>query len=154
MGDAVAFFVDRCLGSKLVPEALEAAGFTVVRWADHFTQEKELDDTAWLKLAAEHGWLVLTKDTSGQAKPVELLAIQDAGCAVFQLANAQMSGRVQAAVIASSAQRMLSFAKKHETPFIARIHRNGTVHMYRKSGDLHRHAARIRGEPGSDDSTS
>ena len=57
------FFIDRSLGSRVVPEALRAAGATVHVMADIYGERvgQGLPDTEWPREAGDHGWVVLIK---------------------------------------------------------------------------------------------
>jgi hypothetical protein len=42
------FFVDRSLGSEIVPAALRAAGLTVHALADEYPGREDVDDDVWI----------------------------------------------------------------------------------------------------------
>lgn len=58
------FLIDRSLGRLEVAMALRSAGLTVRTLADVYGEEaaQETEDTEWIRLAAERGWIVLCKD--------------------------------------------------------------------------------------------
>lgn len=56
----VVFFVDVCLGTNEVPDALRAAGYRVESLATHFAADTP--DEEWLREVGKKGWVVLTKD--------------------------------------------------------------------------------------------
>ena len=57
-------FLDRSLGRKKVPELLRAKGLRLVTLAEHYgiPNDETIDDTEWLQLCGERGWLAVMKD--------------------------------------------------------------------------------------------
>lgn len=55
--EELTFFVDRSLGTWLVPDALREAGARVEKHADHFAED--CPDQAWLMDVGARGWVVL-----------------------------------------------------------------------------------------------
>ena len=57
-------FLDRSLGRKKVPELLRAEGLHVVTLADHYgiPADETIEDSEWLQLCGQRGWLALMKD--------------------------------------------------------------------------------------------
>jgi len=54
------FFVDRCLGRRIIPEMLRSAGEIVRAHDEVFRQDTR--DEKWLTEVGKNGWIVLTKD--------------------------------------------------------------------------------------------
>ncbi len=59
---SITFFIDRCLGSKHIAEALRRSGITVEVHSDHF--DPTAADVDWLPEAGKRDWVVLTKDAN------------------------------------------------------------------------------------------
>ncbi len=70
-------FIDRCLGSHIIPAALRQLGLSVEIHCDHF--EDACDDAVWLQSVGSRGWIVLTKDAKILKRPAERRALEDAG---------------------------------------------------------------------------
>jgi hypothetical protein len=77
--EAAEFFIDRCLGSKVIAEALAAHGFTVHVHDDHFPQDCKDED--WLLDVGQRGWVVLSKDGRIERRHLEIEALKSAGVA-------------------------------------------------------------------------
>lgn len=92
--EAFTFFVDTCLGTRDVPEALRAAGATVACLIDHFQPDEE--DAIWLPEVGRRGWVVLTKDKWIRRRANEIEALRTAGVAAFILSARGLSGRQMA----------------------------------------------------------
>jgi hypothetical protein len=52
---SITFFIDRCLGSKLIVEKLRDAGITVETHDDHF--DKDAKDVDWLPSVGQRDWM-------------------------------------------------------------------------------------------------
>lgn len=128
------FFVDRGLGRHQVPNALKAAGATVVCHDDLYAQDTP--DTEWLQAEAAKGSLILTKDPSIGHNPLEKAMVKRAGAMVFALTSANMKGQEMAEAFAKARHRMKQFPRKHKGPFIAKVDRNGQVRAWKMAGDL------------------
>jgi predicted nuclease of predicted toxin-antitoxin system len=58
--DITIFYIDRCLGNKIIVETLLAAGLKVEIHDDHFA--KNAADIEWITEVGRRGWIILTKD--------------------------------------------------------------------------------------------
>jgi hypothetical protein len=81
--DEVVFFVDRCLGAHVVPDALRAAGANVEVHGTHFPPDAS--DTDILRLVGARGWAFLSKDENVRRRPAERQALGEAHVAAFIL---------------------------------------------------------------------
>jgi len=130
------FFVEAGLGAYRVPDALEAAGASVERHRDHLPADAP--DADWIRLAAGRGWVALTKDRFHMMKGdrLEREAIHASGLRVFALRSANLTGDEMAHAFVRALPRMRAMAASHRGPFIARVHRDGRVKMWREAHDL------------------
>lgn len=130
------FFVEAGLGAYRVPEALEAAGARVERHRDHLPADAP--DADWIKLAAERGWVAITKDRFHMMKGdrLEREAIHAAGLRLFTLRSANLTGDEMAVALQAALPRMSAIAAAHRGPFIARVHKDGRVRLWRKGDEL------------------
>lgn len=126
------FFVDRSLGAKDVVDALRAAGLAVIGHAERFAHDTE--DTEWLQVAGESGWVVLTKDVNIRRNEIERRALIDAGVAAFMLARADLTGATMAKLWVSAIPKLLRALQEHAPPFIATLSASGQV-LVRYRGD-------------------
>ena len=79
------FFVDRCLGRKVIPDGLRAAGEEVRIHDDHFPQDAK--DEVWLADVGKSGWVVLTKDKHIRYRASEIQALRAANVRAFVLTS-------------------------------------------------------------------
>ena len=111
--------MDECLGRYAVPEALRAAGLTVI--CHHTLFPEGTDDSEWLRqLAFQPDWLVFTKDGQIRRRPLETLAYQQAGLRVFALASGNRSGPEQAHTFVRALPKIRRLAGRRG-PFIAKV---------------------------------
>jgi hypothetical protein len=73
---------------------------------------QETADTAWIALAARHGWVVLTKDDHIRRRPAERQAIEDGKVKVFCLTNAGLTFAEQASYVVANRFRIIQASRK------------------------------------------
>jgi uncharacterized protein with PIN domain len=94
--EPITFFIDRCLGSKRIAEALRNAGITVEIHSDHFDPSAE--DVDWLPEVGKRGWIVLTKDANIGKRTLEKIAVARAEIKMITLASQNLSGADMVAI--------------------------------------------------------
>lgn len=87
-------FVDRGMGSKIVPDGLRAAGWIVTTMDERygFKRSQTLSDVEWIAAAAAAGEAILCKDRAVTRNALESEAIVKHGARVFVLPNATITG--------------------------------------------------------------
>ena len=88
------FFMDRGLGSLLVPDGLRAAGWQVVTMDERYGPRRSqgVSDVDWIRDASQRGECLLTKDAAVASRPAEAEAIYMNDSRVFALARANVIG--------------------------------------------------------------
>ena len=132
--EGVTFYIDRCLGNKLIVETLRAAGVNVEIHDDHFT--KNAQDIDWIPEVGKRGWIILTKDARIGKNKLERLAVADAKVKMFILTSQRLSGQEMADIFLSAITKMRELIRANPAPFIAKIYRNGTVKLWKDDEDL------------------
>lgn len=90
------FLVDRSLGRHQIPHAIRSHGYVVRTLFEVYgDQEEALPDTAFLRDAGRHGWVVLTGDATIRRRPHELKVVRDEGVRVFTLPRGNLRGAEQ-----------------------------------------------------------
>jgi predicted nuclease of predicted toxin-antitoxin system len=128
------FFIDRCLGNKLIVETLRTAGLKVEIHDDHFS--KDALDTDWIPEVAKRKWIILTKDAKISKNQLERLAVASAKVKMFILASQQLSGSQMADIFETAIPSMYELISRNSAPFIAKVYQNGSAKMWRDSEDL------------------
>lgn len=130
----ITFFIDWSIGQRAVPEALRAANVTVEIHLDHFAPETP--DVEWLAAVTQQGWVVLTKDENIGRKPQEVKAIARAGARVFILVSGNLTRQQMAALFVNVLEKLKKFTRGNQAPFIAKIHKDGRVELWRNRTQL------------------
>lgn len=83
------FLIDRSLSQVSLPAALGTAGLTVRTLADVYGEKEaqRVQDTAWIALAAQRGWVILCKDDHIRRRPAERQPLQVGKIKVFCLTD-------------------------------------------------------------------
>jgi predicted nuclease of predicted toxin-antitoxin system len=127
--ETITFFIDRCLGSKRIATALRQGGITVEVHEDHFPPDAA--DIDWLPQVGELGWVVLTKDANIARRTLEKMAVARAGMRLFTLTSQNLAGADMIEILLKAIVPMQTFVRKHPAPFIAKIHRDSRLEMWR-----------------------
>jgi predicted nuclease of predicted toxin-antitoxin system len=128
------FFIDRCLGNKLIVETLRTAGVSVEIHDDHFG--KNTQDVDWIPEIGRRGWIILTKDARIGKNQIERLAVADARVRMFVLVSQNLSGADMANIFVTAIPTMENFIAYNLAPFIAKVERDGKVKAWKKDLDL------------------
>lgn len=89
-----------------------------------------------MEYAAEHRWLILTKDDGISRNPLEKAMVKRSFACVFALESQTMTGQEMAQAFTLARHRMKQFASKHRGPFIAKVYRDGKVKAWKRAEDL------------------
>jgi hypothetical protein len=107
-------FVDRSLGSHLLPDALRQAGFVVHTLASVYGEQEaqRVSDEDWIERAGQMDWVVLTKDDAIRRRSAEIAAVEANGVRMFCLTNARMTGEQQRQRFITNLNRIVQRARK------------------------------------------
>ncbi len=119
------FFVDRCLGKHVVPDALRAAGAHVEVHDDCFPQDAL--DEVWLPAVGQNGWAVLTSDYRIRYRQAARSAAIAAGVALFIFTGKRMRAAATADALVRALPQMMRLLETERRPFIAKVSRSGAV---------------------------
>jgi hypothetical protein len=127
--ESITFFIDRCLGNKLIVEPLRWAGLTVEIHDDHFS--KNAPDIDWIPEIGQRGWVILTKDARIGKNRIERLSVADARVRMFTLASQSLSGIDMADIFLNAIPEMKKFIYENPAPFIAKVYQGGKVKTWK-----------------------
>jgi hypothetical protein len=91
---------------------------------DHF--ERGTPDEAWMPVAAERGWAVITCDVHLKKRPAEKVILMRAGVAVYILRGALSGDQIRDALLAA----LPAICRRHRQlapPIICHVSRDGDV---------------------------
>jgi hypothetical protein len=127
--ESITFFIDRCLGNKLIVETLREAGLAVEIHDDHFG--KNAPDVDWIPEIGKRGWIILTKDARIGKNRIERLSVADANARMFTLASQSLSGTDMADIFLKAIPEMRKFICENPAPFIAKVYQGGKVKAWK-----------------------
>ena len=107
LGDA-RFFLDRGLGSRIVPDGLRAASWVVTTMDERYGVKvsQSIDDATWIRNACREGEVIITKDRAIAKRPLEAEAIYYSEARVLTIASAQITGPEQLLRLLENASRI------------------------------------------------
>jgi hypothetical protein len=124
------FFLDRCLGKRIVAARLRAAGFAIEIHADHFPETESLpeeSDREWLKLAGEKRWVVLSKNKHIRRNQIEIAEILTSEVAAFISTATNVSGEQIADSFLAAMPAISTTLRNYARPFLATVSKSGIV---------------------------
>lgn len=120
------FFLDRQLGRYKVANTLRAAGLRVEIHDAHLPPDAE--DTQWLRLAGENGWVVITRDERIRYRRAEMRELRRAKVRAFVVvARGNLRAESIADIILRSLPQMRETVQLNRPPFVAKIWRDGKL---------------------------
>lgn len=126
--DPLIFFIDRCLGNRVVAEALRNEGVYVEIHDDHFPRDARDED--WLSKVGKRGWVVLTKDTRIRYRRNEMTAVRRNGVRMFTIKGGDLNGKEIAEIFLTELPKMKRFLMRNNSPFIAKVTKGSVKSVY------------------------
>ena len=129
-------FIDRNLSSGVLLRKLREAQITRdlglvihshLEEYPEFDKVGEVSDAKWLREIGERGWLILSRDLRIRYNDVEKQAIRESGASFFALTPKKTSSPELASIVLKAMNRILRCAEQHNSPYIARIYRDGRI---------------------------
>jgi len=120
-------FLDECLGTTDVPEALRLQSLRVEVFLEHF--KSGTPDQDWLPIVGGKSWVVLTKDKMIRKREAEMAALSDGGVAAFVLTAGDMTGSQIASAFCAAIPRIQKLVRDRLPPFVAAVRGNGSVEL-------------------------
>lgn len=92
-------FVDRSLGSFVLPRLLRAAGVQLTTMREHYGEgvAQRVDDIEWLIEIVDQGWIGFAKDGAIRHNEAERSTVIERRARLFVIANANVSAAANAA---------------------------------------------------------
>jgi len=122
--EPLVFWVDRCLGTRVVPDALEEAGVEIRRYLDLYPDDPEVEDVVWIPAVTAKGWVILTKDAAISRNTAEIEVLRRAKARFVCLAAAHLSGPEQAECLLKHWRTVEGLLRNRRPPVIAKVLRS------------------------------
>lgn len=121
------FFLDRGLGSRIVPDALRECGWVVETMDERYGKDRsqQIADTEWIEEATIQGDILLCKDLAITNNLIEARVIYMSGARIFALAKANVVGREMADLFLTNEVRIVRMVKRVTGPFVFAVSQNG-----------------------------
>ena len=115
----VTFFLDRCLESHSLIDALTGEGADIQRHSALFAVDAP--DTERLPEVGRRGWVVLSKDKHIRRNELERQAFLGANVRAIILTAGELTGREMAALFVKHLRKMSNMAVSEPAPFVASV---------------------------------
>lgn len=121
------FFLDRGLGSVVVPGALRVRGWQLMTMDERYGPEHSqcVGDAEWIGEAARRGEVLLCKDRAIARGPAEAMAVYFNDARVFALAHAGVTGPDMADLFLAAEQAIVRMACRATGPYVISVSRDG-----------------------------
>lgn len=97
------------------------------KWFRHDTPDED-----WLPVVGEKRWIVLMRDLHIGMRVIELNALLSSNVKAFALISGEQPDKRSAEVLITALPKILDMIESHDFPFIAKVHKNGDVELWRK----------------------
>ena len=117
------FFLDRGLGSRIVPEALRSAGWSLETMDERYgkSRSQTINDTQWIEEATLAGDVLLCKDLAVAHNALEAQVIYMSSARVFGLAKASLMGVVMAQWYLDNEAKIVRAATRASGPYVMAV---------------------------------
>jgi PIN like domain len=117
------FFLDRGLGSVVVPRALRAAGWALETMDERYGTDRSqnIQDTQWIEEATVAGDVLLCKDLAIAQNPLEAQAVYMTSARVFALSNAAISGTTMAQWYVGNETKIVKTGLRAKGPYVMAV---------------------------------
>jgi hypothetical protein len=117
------FFLDRGLGSRIVPEALRGAGWSLETMDERYgkSRSQTINDTQWIEEATLAGDILLCKDLAVAHNALEAQVIYMSSARVFGLAKASLIGVVMAQWYLDNEVKIVRAATRASGPYVMAV---------------------------------
>lgn len=137
--------MDRCLGSKAVPDALKNATTRGERVFFHDECFRpNVEDVVWLAKVGASGWVVLSSDQRITRNPLERDSLLRAGVAFFGMTPGKATGPRIADTLARSLPQIRRCLRRSHPPVIATVTLSGEVVVKWEAGEKLESARRLK----------
>lgn len=117
------FFLDRGLGSLIVPRALRQAGWTLETMDERYgvSQSQGIQDVQWIEEATLAGDVLLCKDLAIAGNALEAQVVHMTSARVFALSNASLVGPVMAQWYLDNEAKIAAAALRAPGPYVMAV---------------------------------
>jgi hypothetical protein len=128
------FFLDRGLGSIVVPNALRAAGWVLETMDERYglQESQRISDIQWIEDATGNGDVLLSKDLRIARNPLEAAAVDRVSARAFGLARRDVNGATMARYLLGNEAAIFQMARRASGPYVVSVHDSSTPRPLRR----------------------
>jgi hypothetical protein len=128
------FFLDRGLGSLIVPRALRAAGWILETMDERYgvQESQRISDTQWIEEATENGDVLLSKDLRIAKNPLEAAVVDRVSARAFGLARRDVDGAAMASRFLGNEAAIFQMARRATGPFVVSVQDSSAARPLRR----------------------
>lgn len=114
------FFLDRGLGSVIVPSGLRDRGWHVTTMDERYgpAESQDVADVDWIRDATGRGECLITKDVAIARNPAEAEIVHYCNARVFAITNARITGPQMVARLVQHEEAIFRWALRTPPPFV------------------------------------
>jgi predicted nuclease of predicted toxin-antitoxin system len=127
------FFLDRCLGKKILASALRAVNLKIEVHDDHFPPNAR--DVEWLPVVGARSWIVLTSDRRIRYRGPELAALMTSRVRAFAFRSGNLTALKMGEIFLRALPRISALLNLNAGPFVASILQDGSVRVVWRAGN-------------------
>jgi hypothetical protein len=120
---ALQFFMDRSLGSIIVPAALRHAGWVLETMDERYgvRASQSISDVQWIEEATENGDVLLCKDLRIASNPLEAVAVDRVSARAFGLARRDIVGQAMVRYFLENELPIFRMARRAQGPYVVSV---------------------------------
>jgi PIN like domain len=117
------FFLDRGLGSIIVPTALRGAGWILETMDERYGKDvsQRISDIQWVEEATNNGDVLLCKDLRIAKNPLEAAVVDRVSARVFGLKDRNVSGATMVAHLLGNQVAIFQMARRAAGPYVVSV---------------------------------
>lgn len=121
------FFLDRSLGSQVVPHALRAAGWHIETMDERYglMASQLIRDVQWIEEATLAGDILLAKDLRIAKNVLEATAIYQTSARAFALARRDIDAQTMIKCFIGNESRIMRMARRAAGPYVVSVSHEG-----------------------------
>jgi hypothetical protein len=120
------FFLDRGLGSLVVPGALRAVDWLLETMDERYgvQQSQNISDTQWIEEATANGDVLLSKDLRIAKNPLEAAVVDRVSARAFGLARRDVDGATMIRYFLENEAAIFQMARRASGPYVVSVSDN------------------------------
>ncbi|MCA0294464.1 MAG: hypothetical protein LCH96_03945 [Actinobacteria bacterium] len=117
-------FLDRNLGSRIIPHGLREAGWLVTTMDERygFERSQAVADVDWIRESSQRGECIITKDTAIARNPVEARVVHMCTARVITVTNQRVSAATVLGWLITNQAAIMRWAGRTPPPFVLGVY--------------------------------